>query len=100
MPVSTNRAGKISKPPTQEDVTQVPNLEVRDLPAGDPFRRGAAKRDADVSLLYNPEVATMEVNPRSESGFVTHVTFFGHFRCPSERLEGTAETHAAAETRP
>jgi hypothetical protein len=24
---------------------------------------------------------------------LTNVTFFGHFQCPLERLEGTAETH-------
>jgi hypothetical protein len=42
----------------------------------------------------------MEVNPKKEFGFVTHVTFSGHFRCPQERLEGTAETDATAETWP
>jgi hypothetical protein len=31
--------------------------------------------------------------------FVTHVTFFGHLRCPQERLEGVTETDATAETR-
>jgi hypothetical protein len=36
--------------------------------------------------------------PRSESGFVTHVTFSGHFRCPLERREGIAETEETAET--
>jgi hypothetical protein len=38
------------------------------------------------------------VDPRKEPGFVTHVTFFEHFRCPLERLEGTAETEETAET--
>jgi|HubBroStandDraft_4_1064222.scaffolds.fasta_scaffold833242_1 hypothetical protein len=43
-----------------------------------------------------PEAA---VDPTKESGFVTRVTFFEHFRCPLERLEGTAETEETAETR-
>ncbi len=41
-----------------------------------------------------------KIDTRKKTRFVTHVTFFGHFRCPLVRLEGIAETHATAETRP
>jgi hypothetical protein len=55
----------------------------------------------DVQILLNLSSRIgQKGKPNREIRFVTYVTFFGHFRCPSERLEGTAETDATAETRP
>jgi len=41
--------------------------------------RGAAKRDADVSLLYNPEVATMKVNRKANPDLLLMLLFLGTF---------------------
>jgi len=40
-----------------------------------------------------PRKTLSEVGAKGAPGFVTHVTFFGHFRCPSERLQGTFLSH-------
>jgi hypothetical protein len=70
------------KTAAQDHITEAPNLEVRDLSTGDPFAVALQQETLTHRWLYNPRGRDNGSNSKSEPGFVTYVTFFGHFGCP------------------